>query len=241
LILLHGLFGSSTNWMGIVRRLASDWRLVIPDLRNHGRSPHTSSMSYPEMAGDVLALMDRLGLKDAYITGHSMGGKLAMTLALQQGERVDKLVVVDVAPVNYAHRFDEIFKGLLGLRLDRLSDRQEADRLLSTDVGSAETRQYLLQNLIKQNGRWAWRFHLAELAAEIETIAGFPDLSGSSFPGDTLFVYGGNSSYVQADYLPSIRAFFPFARMRMLTGAGHWVYAEQPEQFTRALRTFWLA
>lgn len=238
LILLHGLFGSSANWMGVVRRLESDWRLIVPDLRNHGRSPHAPSMSYLEMAEDILAMMDRLGLGDAQLLGHSMGGKLAMTLALRDAERVDKLVVADVAPVNYAHRFDAIFKGLQTLNLDRLGDRKEADRLLSASVESAETRQYLLQNLLKKEDGWSWRFHLAVLLEEIETITGFPDLSGSSFPGEALFIYGGNSSYVQADSLSRIREFFPFARMRMLSGAGHWVYAEQPDSFVQIVSNF---
>ncbi|MEN8178929.1 MAG: alpha/beta fold hydrolase [Pseudomonadota bacterium] len=238
LILLHGLFGSSANWMGIARRLESDWRIIIPDLRNHGRSPHADSMSYPRMAEDLVALMDRLEISTTNLVGHSMGGKLAMVLAVQNGERVNKLVVADAAPVGYAHRFDAIFSGLQAIRLDLLTSRQEAEQILAESVASNETRQYLLQNLAKQSGAWSWRFNLAALASEIETIAGFPELAGQSFPGDVLFIYGGNSSYVQAEYLPAIREVFPFARMRMLAGAGHWVYAEQPEQFTQAMKTF---
>ena len=111
--------------MGIARRLESDWRLIIPDLRNHGRSPHAASMNYQCMAEDLVSLMDRLGLSMAHMIGHSMGGKLAMTLALQHGERVEKLIVADVAPVNYVHSFDEIFTGLQSVDLNRLSGRQE--------------------------------------------------------------------------------------------------------------------
>ena len=238
LILLHGLFGSSANWMGIARRLESDWRIIIPDLRNHGRSAHAASMSYQQMAGDLVALMDRLEMSCAHLIGHSMGGKLAMTLALNQGDRVDKLVVADVAPVSYTHSFDSILNGLQSLRLDLLTSRQQADQLLADSVDSHATRQYLLQNLLKQSAAWVWRFNLPVLASEITTIAGFPDQSGNSFPGDVLFIYGGNSSYVKAEYQPAIREAFPFARLRMLAGAGHWVYAEQPEQFTQAVTNF---
>ena len=238
LILLHGLFGSSANWMGIARRLEADWRLIIPDLRNHGRSPHAEVMSYPEMAEDVISLMDRMGIERAHLLGHSMGGKLAMELALQHGDRVDKLVVADVAPISYAHRFDTIFDRLQAIDLEQLESRQQADDILAERVESQETRQYLLQNLVKQSGKWVWRFNLAVLAREIETIAGVAESSDHSFPGDALFIYGGNSSYVKAEYRPTILKLFPFARMRMLTGAGHWVYAEQPEPFIHALVTF---
>ncbi len=238
LILLHGLFGSSANWMGIARRLESDWRIVIPDLRNHGRSPHTETMNYREMAGDLVSLMDRLGLETAHLVGHSMGGKLAMVLALEQGDRVAKLVVADAAPVSYTHRFETIFEGLGAIRLDRLKDRQEAEQILAQEIESQPIRQYLLQNLIKQSGGWGWRFHLAGLAREIETIAGFPELNHLSFPGDVLFIHGGSSSYVKPEHLPTIRELFPFARLRMLAGAGHWVYAEQPQLFTQAVRNF---
>ena len=238
LILLHGLFGSSANWMGITRRLAPHWHIIIPDLRNHGRSPHADTMSYPSMVDDVINLMDRLEISTASMIGHSMGGKLAMTLALNHGERVDKLVVADVAPVNYEHRFDAIFNGLQAIELSKLSDRQEADQILAEHFDNQELRQYLLQNLVKQSEGWSWRFNLAGLKKEIETITGVPDMAGNSFPGEVLFIYGGNSSYVKEEYLPVIRTLFPFARLRMLAGAGHWVYAEQPEQFSQAVTTF---
>ena len=174
LILLHGLFGSSANWMGIARRLESDWHVIIPDLRNHGRSPHVTSMSYPQMAADLIALLDRMEISTAHMLGHSMGGKLAMTLALTKGDRVEKLVVADVAPVSYAHRFDNIFDGLFAIDLDRLDSREEADQVLSASVKSVQIRQYLLQNLTKQSTGWSWRFNLKELSREIKSIASAP-------------------------------------------------------------------
>ena len=238
LILLHGLFGSSANLMGIARRLETQWHVIIPDLRNHGRSPHAESMSYLRMADDLISLMNRLDIGAAHLVGHSMGGKLAMATGLSNGGRVKKLVVADAAPVTYEHRFEAILSGLQAIRLDRLKDREEADERLGHYVESRETRQYLLQNLLKQSGVWTWRFNLNVLAREIETITGFPEQSGPSYPGDVLFIHGGNSSYVKPEYQPVIRKLFPFARIRMLPGAGHWVYAEQPEPFTQALTAF---
>jgi len=238
LILLHGLFGSSANWMGIARHLENTWRLIVPDLRNHGRSPHAEDMSYQAMAGDVIALMDRLGIGAVNLLGHSMGGKLAMVTALLNGGRVNKLAVADASPVGYEHRFEAILSGLQSIELDKLTDREEAEQRLAETVDSRETRQYLLQNLLKQSGAWTWRFNLSVLAREIETITGFPDLSKQTFPGDVLFIHGGNSPYVKPEYQPAIRKLFPFARIRMLPGAGHWVYAEQPEPFSQAVRNF---
>ena len=128
LFLLHGLFGSSVNWLGITRRLQDGHRLILPDLRNHGRSPHTRQMDYPAMARDILELMTRLEIPVAHIIGHSMGGKVAMWLALTQPDRIGRLVVADVAPVEYAHRFEAIFDGLQAIDLAALANRQAADR-----------------------------------------------------------------------------------------------------------------
>ncbi len=238
LLLLHGLFGSSVNWLGIARQLQARFWLILPDLRNHGRSPQAQRMDYPAMAEDILELLRRLEISVAHILGHSMGGKVAMWLALTQPEQVGRLVVADVAPVDYSHRFETIFAGLESIDLDRLADRQAADRQLATYVESSQVRGYLLQNLVKQPTGWAWRMNLPGLAREIDTLSGFPPLQGRSFPGEALFVYGGNSNYVQPEYFSAIRAGFPFSRLRALAGAGHWVYADQPGGFIKTLDAF---
>ena len=238
LILLHGLFGSSMNWMGIARRLESDFRVLIPDLRNHGRSPHSEQMDYAGMAQDLLGLMNSQAIRSAHFIGHSMGGKIAMWLALAQPERVEKLVVVDVAPVTYDHQFEAIFTGLAGIDLQQLPDRQAADQLLARQVRSGAVRQYLLQNLVKTAGAWRWRFNLPVLRDRLSVLTGFPDAHDRTFPGDVLCIYGAQSDYVKPEYIPAMRRLFPFARLRMLAGAGHWVYAEQPEGFSQAVRAF---
>jgi len=238
MLLLHGLFGSSANWVGIAHRLESDYHIIIPDLRNHGRSPHAESMSYELMVLDLLRLMRRLELPQVHVIGHSMGGKAAMWLALNHPEYIEKLVVADIAPVNYGHRFEAIFSGLQGVALTQLSGREDADRQLSQWVGSLGVRQYLLQNLVKHSAGWSWRFNLAVLCKAMDTLAAFPKGITRSFPGDVLFLYGGNSDYVEADSQPEIRACFPYARLRMLAGSGHWVYAEQPEAFVQAVKAF---
>ncbi len=238
LLLLHGLFGASGNWMGVAKRLQNDFRLILPDLRNHGRSPHHAVMDYPAMVGDLLALLDRLGLDSASLLGHSMGGKAAMWLALTQPERVDRLLVADIAPVSYPSRFESIFQGLQQLPLGEIADRESADQRLARWVPERAVRQYLLQNLVKQAGTWQWRFNLPVLSAAREQLSDFPLSEGASFAGEVLFLYGERSDYLKPEYRTGIMRRFPLARLRMLPGAGHWLYAEQPEAFSRAVMAF---
>lgn len=237
-LLLHGLFGVSSNWMSVVKLLQDDYRLILPDLRNHGRSPHQPEMDYPAMAGDLLALLDRLQLPAATLLGHSMGGKVAMWLALQRPERVRRLLVADIAPVTYPSRFEQIFQGLEKLPLAELSGRESADQRLARWVASRSVRQYLLLNLVKQPQGWQWRFNLPVLNQSIKTLADFPPSEGLSFAGEVLFLYGERSDYVAPEHRQEIERLFPHARLRMLHGAGHWLYAEQPEAFSRAVKTF---
>ena len=238
LLMLHGLFGAAGNWMGVVKRLQADYRLILPDLRNHGRSPHHAQMDYPVMVDDLCALMDRLRLESASLLGHSMGGKAAMWLALNRPERVDRLVVADIAPVGYPSRFDAIFQGLEHLPLAEIADRESADQWLARYVPDRGVRQYLLQNLVKQPGGWQWRVNLPALSAARTRLSDFPRTEGLGFPGEVLFLYGERSDYVKADYRKVIDQLFPLARLRMLPGAGHWLYAEQPDAFSKAVRAF---
>lgn len=237
-LLLHGLFGVSSNWMGVVKLLQADYRLILPDLRNHGRSPHHAKMDYPAMAGDLLALLDRLQLHSATLLGHSMGGKAAMWLALQQPERVERLVVADIAPVSYPSRFEQIFQGLEALPLAELTGRESADRHLARWISSRPLRQYLLQNLVKRPQGWQWRFNLPALSRSIESLARFPLAEGLSFAGEALFLHGERSDYVRPEHREEIDRLFPHARQRMLPKAGHWLYAEQPEAFSRVVKGF---
>jgi esterase len=239
LVLLHGLFGSSANWMGIARRLAPDWRVVVPDLRNHGRSFHDTDVSYPALATDVRALLDELGLERAVLVGHSMGGKTAMWLALTAPDRVERLVVVDSAPVGSPGNITGLLLGLANLDLGTLSDRTAVDAALASAVRDDRVRDYLLQNLVRRDGVWRWRMNVPALLAGIGLIRGWPEPPvGARYLGPTLFLHGGESGYVQPAHEPIIRALFPYARFRSVPGAGHWVYADRPAEFLAALRAF---
>jgi len=238
-VLLHGLFGSAGNWHGIVRRFEERCHLVTPDLRNHGRSPHRDDMSYPDMAADLLALMDEMDLESPYLVGHSMGGKAAMWLALTHPNRVRGLVPVDMAPVDYDHSFAHILDALDAVPVDAIEDRKSADALLARHLESPALRGYLLQNLVKDPNGWRWRFNLGALRRGMPDILSFPEQArGEQFLGDSLFIHGGRSDYVNPERLAIARDFFPFARTRIIPEAGHWVYSEAMDEFCTVLETF---
>lgn len=239
LLFLHGLLGSSSNWHSIARSLENDYHILVPDLRNHGRSPHAPAVGYPELVGDLEALVDDQGLEDVVLIGHSMGGKAAMLYALGHPAAVSALVVVDIAPVAYPSRFDAVFEALNGLDLPAISGREAADRALAGAIADTRLRHYLLQNLQLKDGRWEWRINVKALAERLGDILSFPDVPGTvQYAGPVLFLYGTESDYLQPGFEAAIRAHFPLARLRPVTGAGHWVYAEQPRRFVDALRRF---
>jgi len=239
LIFLHGLLGSSSNWHSIARKLEDRFHVIVPDLRNHGRSPHTDTMNYPAMGLDLAGLIEDQGLDSALLVGHSMGGKVAMWLALEQPELVSGLVVVDIAPVDYPNRFESIFAALSGIDIGILESRGQAERMLAPIIQEPGLRQFLLQNLERRDGVWRWRNNLKLLKREISTITGFPALSENrQYAGPVLFIHGSVSDYVKPAYHSLIRAAFPHFRLRTISGAGHWVYAEQPVAFYQALNGF---
>ncbi|MGB5834006.1 MAG: alpha/beta fold hydrolase [Thiohalocapsa sp.] len=238
LVLLHGLFGSSANWHGIARRLAQRRPVLVPDLRNHGQSPHDPLMAYALMADDLLALLEREGVERAIVVGHSMGGKAAMCLTLRHPERVEAVGVVDIAPVVYPSGFETLIDALIALPLQDVTSRGDADRRLRAAIPDPSVRGYLLQNLRRDGDAWDWRFNLSSIAAGLPAIRGFPDEGEDEFAGPALFLYGTGSDYVGADALAAIRRRFPLARLRAIANAGHWVYAEQPDAFVAALEAF---
>ncbi|MCU7862482.1 MAG: alpha/beta fold hydrolase [Candidatus Thiodiazotropha sp. (ex Lucinoma borealis)] len=238
LCLLHGLFGSSNNWLGIIKHLQDEFHILAPDLRNHGRSPHHDLMDFTLMGEDLLGLFDQLGLDSVHLLGHSMGGKTAMWLALQYPERINKLVVADTAPVTYDNRFRSIFQGLNALSLEQIQSREAADQILSKWVKERVVRQYLMQNLLKQPSGWSWRFNLSGLEAAMPALLGFPMVEGKAFAGDVLFIHGERSDYVTRAYQKKMGQLFPHYRQRLLHNAGHWLYAEQPAPFAQAVLAF---
>lgn len=238
-ISLHGLFGSQENLGMINRGLAESFRVHGLDLRNHGRSPHDEAMNYPAMADDVLEYMDDNQLETVHLVGHSMGGKVAMTIALMAPERVNRLAVIDIAPVTYRERrHDSILEGLSLMPLNTLKSRSEADGFLEAYEPERGVRQFLLKNLYRDDqGNYRWRVNLSAIMTHyMEILAG--QQSDIGFTNDTLFIKGGESDYMLPEHRERVLALFPSASVRVIPGAGHWVHAQKPELVTRTLLRF---
>jgi len=229
LLIAHGLFGSARNWGVIAKRLSEARRVITVDMRNHGSSAWHDSHSYSDMADDLAQVLK----EPADILGHSMGGKAAMVLALQNPSLVNRLVVADIAPVSYNHTQNGPIAAMRRVDLTSITARSDAkDQLGDLEPGVAD---FLLQSLDMKERRW--RLNLDVLAAEMDKIIGFPDVAGQ-FTGPTLFLSGGLSDYVQREARSAIKDLFPAAKFAKIPGAGHWLHAEKPREFTAAVSAF---
>jgi esterase len=238
LLLLHGLFGSANNWAPLMGALEG-FELIAPDLRNHGRSPHDAEAGLAAMAGDLVELLDGLGLEGAGVLGHSLGGRVAMRLALDHPARVKRLLVADMAPRAYGPLFPEVFAALKRLDLSALRGRAEADAALAASLPDPVLRAFLLSNLMRrEDGSFAWKMDLAALEG-----AGLGDeiKAPAPYAGPALFLRGENSNYVRPQDAPGILALFPAAEIRALPGAGHWLHVEQPAAFAAEAAAFFTA
>ncbi|XP_042828190.1 protein ABHD11 isoform X2 [Panthera tigris] len=245
LVFLHGLFGSKTNFNSIAKALAQQTgrRVLTVDARNHGDSPHSPDMSYEAMSQDVQDLLTQLGLVPCVLVGHSMGGRTAMLLALQRPELVERLIAVDISPVETTSNSD--FPSYMAAMravdvpddMSRSSARKLADQQLSTVIQDPAVRQFLLTNLVEVDGRFVWRVNLEALAQHVDKILAFPPRQ-ESYPGPTLFLLGGNSQYVHPSHHSEIRRLFPQAQMQTVPNAGHWIHADCPQDFMAAIRGF---
>jgi esterase len=238
LVLLHGLFGAGQNWGGIRRALASRFRVLTPDLRNHGASPRAVAMDYETMAADVAETMDEAGVGRAAVLGHSMGGKVAMALALAHPERVERLVVADIAPVRYAPALRGYVDAMQAIPLRPGLTRKEADAALATAIPEAGIRAFLLQSLRFEEDPPAWRLGLAELAAAMPVIEDFAVPAGAPYDGPVLVIAGALSSYIRPTHHDAFRALFPRADFVTVPKAGHWLHAENPAGFLAVLEPF---
>ncbi|MEN8259399.1 MAG: alpha/beta fold hydrolase [Pseudomonadota bacterium] len=239
LLILHGLFASSRNWHTLAMHFASVFRVFALDLRNHGASPRAKPIDYPHMVADILVFMDHHHLKRASLIGHSMGGKAAMWLALEASQRVDRLIVADIAPVAYGHSYAETLLSLKRLPLADIASRKEADLWLGDSIPDPRIRQFLLQNLVLKDGVYDWRIDLDVLHEDSHFILGFPEVEeGKQFEGSTLFLEGERSTYVLPEHLPLIRRLFPHACVKTLVDAGHWLHADRPEHFAARAMEF---
>lgn len=235
-LLLHGLFGAGRNWGGIQKRLAQRHRVLALDLRNHGESEHAAAMDYPALAEDVAEVIARRGVAPAAVLGHSMGGKVAMALALRQPPMVSRLVVADIAPLRYPPALRGYVAAMRALALSPGMTRREADAGLEAAIPEAGIRAFLLQSLDFGGDAPVWKLGLAEIAAAMPAIEDFP-VTGR-FEGPTLILAGERSDYIGPEHHALFRRLFPAARFAMVERAGHWVHADNPNAFLALTEPF---
>jgi esterase len=239
LLVLHGLFGAAINWRLISQALAVTRDIYALDLRNHGRSPHESSMSFPDMAADIQEFIDTHRLPPCAILGHSLGGKVAMQAVLTRPEQFTRLIVADIAPKYYPPRHEDIFAAIDTINKSAIASRQQADELVKSILPEQATRLFLLTNLRRDDdGKFGWRINMDAIRGNYEMISGPPVAPGARYDKAVLFIKGARSPYIKDTDWPEIRRLFPQAQLKTIEQAGHWVHIEQPEEFLEIVKPF---
>ena len=226
IILIHGLFGDGQNLLGLAKGL-TDYFVIMPDCRNHGQSFHHTDMSYPTMANDIINLMNDYQCSNPIVIGHSMGGKIAMALALEHPNMIQKLVVMDIAPKQYPPHHLSIIQALQQLDLASFTSKTEAITL-APSIPNEGLRQFLAKNITRVDGQLCWKINLPAIADQYNIISGFPMFSNTS-NCPTLFIKGEQSNYIDSQDEPQILDQFPKATFKSVS-ASHWIHAEQPRQ-----------
>ncbi|MDP6922566.1 MAG: alpha/beta fold hydrolase [Lutibacter sp.] len=238
LLILHGYLGMGDNWRTLGKRFAESFQVHLIDQRNHGRSFHSEAFDYELLVDDLLNYMSFHQLSQVHLLGHSMGGKVAMLLAVSHPEKVRKLVVADIAPKYYPPHHQQILSALNAVDFSIHNSRQKVEELLKTYIEEAGVRQFLLKNVYRKTWETlAFRFHLQSLTTHYNEV-GTPLPSFSHFDGDTLFLKGAHSTYILADDQALIEAHFSKAVLRTISRAGHWLHAENPAQFFQEVSSF---
>lgn len=236
----HGLFGQGRNWNNIARALSDDYRVTAVDLPNHGRSAWTDRVDYAQMAdlvADLIAADDPVAL-----VGHSMGGKVAMALALRRPNLVERLCVVDIAPIDYNSRgeFGRYVEAMQSMDLGTIKTREDADAVMTEVAPDPGVRAFLLQNLRREGSGWRWQANLDVIGRDLGALTGWPHELAAAEPyeGAVLWMAGATSTYITEDAAPQMRLLFPKVQKMAIKGAGHWVHSDQPEVFLSVLRAF---
>jgi pimeloyl-ACP methyl ester carboxylesterase len=238
LVLIHGLFGAARNLGILTRALSQGAKVVALDLRNHGDSPHGLPMDFATLAADVAETLSVMGIARARIVGHSLGGKTAMALALTRPEMVERLVVMDIAPITYDHDYEDYVDAMLAMPLAAQLTRGEADQMLAQTVKAAPMRAFLLNNLVL-GAAPRWRVGLREIQAAMPDLLAWRALPQQKpFTGPTLFLRGAESSYVGPEAEAVIDELFPAAQRESIAGAAHWLHADKPREVIAALKAF---
>ncbi len=242
LIILHGLFGVSDNWVTIGKRLAEQYRVYIPDLRNHGQSPHSPVFDFPALEDDLLEFIETHELEKPVLMGHSLGGKTAMRFALHQPGMVAKLIVVDISLRKYPHNEEHqaLINAMLETDLSQVKTRGEVERRLMMRIDSPRLRQFLLKNVYwMERGKLGWRLNIKAINENLHAVFEGVNVNGR-YDGPSLFIRGGRSPYISDEDLIVINEKFPGAVVKTIGDATHWVHADAPGEFFRIVSDFLL-
>ncbi|XP_023844098.1 sn-1-specific diacylglycerol lipase ABHD11 [Salvelinus sp. IW2-2015] len=245
LVFLHGLFGSKSNFHSIAKSLVqrTGRKVLTVDARNHGTSTHSADLTYEAMTNDLTHLLAQLHIGKCVLIGHSMGGKVAMTTALSQPGLVERLVVVDISPAQTTTRtnFHSYIQAMKDVKISsdipRSTARRMAEDQLRKLVKERSVRQFLLTNLVEQNGHYAWRVNLDAIAAHLDDIMSFPTFE-TTYEGPTLFLGGASSAYISSEDYPEIQRLFPCADIQYIPDASHWIHADKPLDFISSISSF---
>lgn len=225
------MLGSLDNWQTIAKQLSSTHQVYIIDQRNHGRSPHTDEMNYDVLANDMIEFCVQQNITKATIIGHSMGGKVAMLLALQQPQLIDKLIIVDIAPTFYDGGHESILFAMAEAPLKSTERREDIDKFLQSRIHDFGVRQFILKNLSRnEKGQFEWKCNFEALILNYRKLMDFPIVE-KQFLGKTFFIKGQASNYINEDNWDACDHYFPDNKIIEVQNAGHWVHADNPADF----------
>ncbi|RLD68682.1 MAG: alpha/beta hydrolase [Bacteroidetes bacterium] len=253
IVIVHGLYGSSDNWVTIGRRLAENFEVFIIDQRNHGRSPHSKLHNYDLMVDDLYNFLEKQDIKKAVLVGHSMGGKTVMQFAYQYSEKVSALIVLDIVPKSYVQIAKKneseishygILKAMKDVNFSIINNRKDVDRELEKVIKNIRIRQFLLKNIHRdKDNSLSWGLNVEALYNGLDEILNGMD-TGLYHTGDAitgfpvLFIRGANSKYILDGDIERIETIFPYAELKTIDNAGHWLHAEQPQKLVSLIEDF---
>lgn len=240
LVILHGLFGSTDNWMSVAKKLEDDYQVYTLDLRNHGQSPWSDDWDYEVMSEDIKEFITEHQISNFMLLGHSLGGKVAMNYACKYGteHNLQKLIIVDISTRAYPIHHEQILKALTGLDLSQITSRKEADDALKAELPELGVRQFLLKNLQRnEDNSFSWQVNLEIINQKIANVGDALPIN-YTFEDTTLFIKGENSNYIHSDELSNLQKHFPKASLQTISKAGHWVHAEKQTAFLSVLESF---
>jgi esterase len=237
--LIHGLFGNLDNLAMLRRELKTEFQVLSIDLPDHGKSSFSEKFSFDDYANAIKGLIVELGIQQASLIGHSLGGKVVMQMALTYPQLVSKLVVLDIAPVAYNARHNNVLMALKAVDLQVIRERKDAEQAMGVYVDDPGVRQFLLKSLYQLDGKWLWRFNLTLLHRD------YPLLSQAihscvPYSEPVLFLKGELSDYLASEHRAEVLALFPNSRVKTISNTGHWLHAEQPKVCARHITTFLL-